>query len=288
MINERFPLLVSAPWALQHAGAPDLRIIDASWRLPGGGDARLDYLKRHIPGAVFFPIDEIADRSSDLPHMLPAPADFEQAMGSHGIRETDRVVVYDDQGLFSAARVWWTLKSMGHGEVAVLDGGLEAWIAAGGATTDIVPAHPPQTYRARFDRGRVATHDDVRAALADGTAIVLDARPAGRFSGKDQEPRPGLRPGAMPGASNVPASSLIGADGRLKPPLELKRTLEAAGALSGVSVITTCGSGVTAAILSLALEALGRSPSRLYDGSWAEWGRLANNPEAFPVVGGAR
>lgn len=262
-----------------------VRVVDASWRLPGQGDAHADYIKRHIPGAVFFPIDEIADKASGLPHMLPHPADFEKAIGALGIAEGDSVIVYDDQGLFSAARVWWTFKVMGHRQVAVLDGGLPAWIASGGGVTDAPSTPTPRRYRAQFDSRLIADHEAVRRALEYRSATVLDARPAGRFEGRDEEPRPGLLKGAMPGAKNIPSGSLI-ANGRLKPVVELARAFAAAGLGEDAPVITTCGSGVTAAILSLALEALGRSPARLYDGSWAEWGRSSNDRALFPVVPG--
>lgn len=286
-MNSRPPTpLVSAEWLVTHFKDPDLRIIDGSWRMPGGGDARAEYDQRHIPGAAFFAIDEIADRSTALPHMLPPPAAFEAAIGAMGISDGDRVVVYDDQGVFSAPRVWWTFKAMGHRAAFVLDGGLSAWIAAGGPTTNETPAPRPAHYAARPDPARVADAEDVRAALRDPGARVLDARPEGRFAGRDSEPRPGLLPGAMPGAANLPSAALIAADGRLLPPNQLDALFVAVGAKRADALITTCGSGVTAAILALGLEALGLGPARIYDGSWAEWGRLENDRARFPVVAG--
>lgn len=278
--------LVSTDWLAAHLGDPDVAVIDASWRMPGAGDARDDYLARHIPGAVFFAIDEIAERETSLPHMLARPEVFEAAVGAMGIGNASRVVVYDDQGLFSAARVWWTFRAMGHRAVAVLDGGLPKWLAEGRAVTPEVPAPRRAVFAAAPDRGLVAAHGEVRAGLASA-ALVLDARPAARFSGAAAEPRPGLRRGHMPGAANVPASAVIGPDGRLKAAAELKKIFEAAGLRPGRPVITSCGSGVTAAILSLGLDALGHRPCALYDGSWAEWGRDDNSSQEFPVEAGA-
>jgi thiosulfate/3-mercaptopyruvate sulfurtransferase len=278
--------LVSVEWLLQHINEPELRIVDASWRMPGSGDAYADYLQRHIPNAMFFPIDSIVDRDTDLPHMLPPAIEFERAMQGLGIANRHSVIVYDDRGVFSAPRVWWTFKAMGHGPVAVLDGGLPAWIAAGGAVTDAAPQFSYADYVAVPDVSRIASAADIRQALTDPTKAVLDARPAPRFLGREPEPRPGLACGAMPGARNLPFSELIQANGRLKDLAELDLAFMRRGASAGTPVITTCGSGVTAAILALGLEALGRGPARLYDGSWAEWGRLENDRTKFPVRAG--
>lgn len=278
--------LASTDWLAAHLGEPDVAIIDASWRMPGAGDARDDYEKRHIPGAAFFPIDDIAEKETSLPHMLARPEVFEAAVGAMGIGNVSRVVVYDDQGLFSAARVWWNFRAMGHSAVAVLDGGLPKWLAEGRTVTAEIPAPRRAAFAAAPDRGVIAAHGQVRAGLAGG-ALVLDARPAPRFSGAAAEPRPGLRRGHMPGAANVPASAVIGPDGRLKNASGLKEIFEAAGLRYGRPVITSCGSGVTAAILSLALDALGHEPCALYDGSWAEWGREENASQEFPVEAGA-
>jgi thiosulfate/3-mercaptopyruvate sulfurtransferase len=275
--------IVSTDWLARHLGESGLAVIDASWRMPGQGQARADYEKRHLPGAVFFDIDEIADRTTDLPHMLPAPEDFAAAVGRLGVATADRVVVYDDQGVFSAARVWWTFKTMGHGPVAVLDGGLPKWIAEGRPTTDEPSAPAPKAYRASLRRDCVADADRVRLALGDANALVLDARPAGRFLGQDPEPRAGLRRGRMPGAASLPWSSLIAADKTLKPPADLRAALAAAGVAPDRPIVTTCGSGITAAILSLALETIGHRRHGLYDGSWAEWGDERNDPLSFPV-----
>ncbi|MBB5519208.1 3-mercaptopyruvate sulfurtransferase [Amphiplicatus metriothermophilus] len=277
--------IVETNWLARHLGEPDLAVVDGSWRLPGQGHAREDYEKRHIPGAAFFDIDAIADRATPLPHMLPAPADFARAMETLGISSDDRVVVYDDAGLFSAARVWWTFRAMGHDAVAVLNGGLPKWIAEGRVLTD-APTRPRSgAFRARLRPELVRDAAAVRAALADGATLVLDARPAGRFEGRDPEPRAGLRFGHMPGAKNLPAGEIVNSDGTIKPPEALAALFEARGAIPGRPVITSCGSGVTAAILSLALARLGREAHGLYDGSWAEWGAADNDPALFPVVG---
>lgn len=278
--------LVSTDWLAAHLGEPDLVVIDASWRMPGGGDAHADYVKRHIAGAVFFPIDAIADRSTRLPHMLAAPEDFGRAVGALGVGDDCRIVVYDDQGLFSAARVWWNFLAMGHDAVAVLDGGLPKWIAEGRPLSDAAPQPAPRVFHARPRPELVADHRRVRDALS-GAACIIDARPAGRFRGLEAEPRPGLRSGHMPGAINIPASDLLDPGGRLKPPGELRRLLDAAGAADERPVIASCGSGITAAAPILALASLGRRPGAVYDGSWAEWGREDNDPDEFPVEAGA-
>lgn len=276
--------LVETAWLARHLGEPDIAVVDASWRLPGQGHAREDYDRRHIPGAVFFDIDEISDRSTSLPHMLPSPEDFARAVEALGISSGDRVVVYDDAGLFSAARAWWTFRVMGHEAVAVLNGGLPKWIAEGRVLTDAPTRARRGAFQARLRPELVRDAAAVRAALADGSALVLDARPPGRFEGRDPEPRPGLRRGHMPGARNLPASEIVNADGTVKPPEALAALFEARGATPDRPVITSCGSGVTAAILSLALARLGREAHGLYDGSWAEWGAADNDPALFPVV----
>jgi thiosulfate/3-mercaptopyruvate sulfurtransferase len=273
------PLISAAELAVR-LKEPGLRILDASWHLDER-DARADFTEAHIPGAVFLDLEAVSDADSDLPHTLPSPAAFAASAGVLGVSEGNAIVVYDTAGLFSAARVWWMLKIMGAGDVRVLDGGLPAWRAADLPVEDGVPPRPDfAVFSPRFETAAVAGLDDVRIALADGSQ-VLDARGAARFRGETPEPRPGVRPGHMPGALNLPYGSLLNVDGTMKRGAALETAFTEAGINLDRPVITTCGSGVTAAILTLGLDELGH-PSRLYDGSWAEWG----SPEGGPAVTG--
>lgn len=270
--------LISAAELAERLGEPGLRILDASWHLDGR-DARADFEAGHIPGALFFDLDASSDAHSSLPHMLPSPGAFTDRMETLGLNAGDRVVVYDTAGLFSAARVWWMLTIMGVADVRVLDGGFPAWRAVGGPVEGGGARHPrPGDFRARRDDGRIADRIDVRNALAGGFQVV-DARGAARFRGETPEPRPGLLAGHMPGALNLPYAAMLNADGTLKRGPALEAAFRDAGVDIDRPVITTCGSGVTAAILTLALAELGR-PSRLYDGSWADWGSVNGGPVA--------
>lgn len=260
------------------------KILDGSWRMPGNGNAIEHYHEEHIPGAVFFDIDKIAFQETTLPHMLPPPGQFAEQVGALGLSETDHIVVYDEAGVFSAARVWWSLRAMGHKNVAVLDGGLPKWKRENHPVTDDVTKITPTEYKPSPTPSRYAFASDVRDALAAKVSVV-DARPADRFAARAPEPRAGLRSGHMPGAVNLPSSSVVdGASGQMKSPTELRDLFANLGVDPSARVITSCGSGVTAAILSLALEIIGANDHAVYDGSWAEWGDEKNDEQLFPVV----
>jgi thiosulfate/3-mercaptopyruvate sulfurtransferase len=256
----------------------NLVAVDASYPSPGEPNrARAEYLEGHIPGAVFFDIDAISDRSSELPHTLTGPTHFGEAVGALGIGNGDTVVVYDTVGLYSAPRVWWTFRVFGAKEVFILDGGLPKWKAEGRPLEHGAVQRPPKTFHADMNVGAVATLGDVRMAVTDGSAQLVDARSAERFSGKAPEPRPGLRAGHMPGSFNVPFAKLV-ANGHLAPRAQIEKAFKESGVDLEKPTITTCGSGITAAILSFALESIGKEPKGLYDGSWAEWGARPDVP----------
>ena len=272
------PFLISPDELAGHLGKPGLSVVDASWYLPAQKRlAEPEFETAHIPGAVFFDQDAIVDPASSLPHTLPAAADFGAAVGRLGIRETDTIVVYDGMGLFSAPRVWWMFRAYGAKDVRILDGGFPAWQAGNHPVETGKVSPEPVTFEASFDADAVATLDEMRQVVDDGALQVVDARPADRFAGDAAEPRPGVRAGHMPGARNLPFLQLA-ENGRLKSPEELRAAFAAAGVDPDAPVVTSCGSGVTAAVLNLALETLGSRQHRLYDGSWTEWGGATDTP----------
>ncbi|CZT35171.1 3-mercaptopyruvate sulfurtransferase [Rhizobium sp. 9140] len=276
MREDKSPFVVNGDWLQERLGGATLRIVDASWYLPAHKrDPKSEYAAGHIPGAIFFDHDALSDATSGLPHTLPAPESFAASVGTLGIADTDTIVVYDGPGFFSAPRAWWMFRVMGAKEVYVLDGGLDGWKSEGRpVTTETSPVFPA-VFNPTFDARAVTSFTEMTHVVGEGRRQIADARSPGRFTGEEAEPRAGMRSGHMPGARSLPAGGFA-ANGRFKSLPELQKLVAEAGIDLDRPVVTSCGSGITAAIITLALQSLGHTDNTLYDGSWSEWGSRAD------------
>jgi thiosulfate/3-mercaptopyruvate sulfurtransferase len=279
-LNDPVPPVVSTDWLAARLGTPGLRVVDASWYLPGSArDAAAEYRAGHIPGAIFFDIDATSDQQSPLPHMLPAAADFAARMSSLGLSDSDMLVIYDGSGAnLSAGRVWWTFRTFGHERVAVLDGGMKKWRSEQRLIEEGPISLPPGNFTARLDARAVRDLAAIRANIENRSEQLVDVRSRGRFQGAEPEPRPGLRPGHVPGSINLPYTELVSSDGTLLPPEALRRRLAEAGVDVTRPIVATCGSGTSACALVLGLHSLGHTKTAVYDGAWSEWGARADTP----------
>ena len=277
-MGNKSAFVIDADWLEQRLGTPGLSIVDASWYMPAQKrDARAEHDAAHIPGAVFFDQDLVVDPDSTLPHTMPSPSLFARFAGSMGISADDTIVVYDGPGFQSAPRVWWMFRIMGVFQVYILDGGFQRWKDAGRPVTAEPTKTAPNVFHVDYDASKVVSLAEMRKIVDTGSLQIADARSAGRFEGTDPEPRPGLRSGHMPGARSVPSTSLS-ENGEFLPLDRLKAVLEGAGLDLNKPVVTSCGSGVTAAVITLALQSLGHGDNKLYDGSWTEWGGMTDTP----------
>lgn len=276
---DQSPFVVSFDWLKSRLGQPDLKIVDASWYLPAQNrDGRAEFAASRIPGAVFFDQDSIVDETSDLPHTIPDPAGFASAAGALGLSETDTIIVYDGPGMFTAPRVWLLLRIFGAGNTYVLDGGFDSWKQQGLPVETTAPAQPlPAVFNPTLNARAITTFDQMRAIVDTSSSQIADARGPGRFTGVEAEPRAGMRSGHMPGARNVPFP-VLSEGGKLKSLPALRQALEASGLDLDKPVVTSCGSGVTAAVITLALQSVGHRNNTLYDGSWSEWGGREDTP----------
>lgn len=274
--------LVTAEWLLSNIKAPDLRVVDATWFAPFTNPpetGRQAWSRGHIPGAVHFDIDVIADQTNPLPHMMPDAVTFSSRVRKLGIGDGNRIVIYDQNRFFASARVWWMLRVMGHRDVHVLDGGLAAWVEAGGELEDLPPVMVERHFTPRVRADLIMDAAGMEALVGSARMAIVDARPDGRFFGRDPEPREGLKSGHIPGSVNVPGTALITEDGHMQPASKLANLFQNPVA----PTVTTCGSGVTAAITALALARLGNWDVAVYDGSWSEWASSPSRPIATDV-----
>jgi len=276
---DQSPFVVSFDWLNSRIGEPGLKIVDASWYLPAQNrDGAAEFAAARIPGAVFFDQDSIVDKTSNLPHTIPQSAEFARAAGALGLSESDTIVVYDGPGMFTAPRVWWLLRIFGAGNTYVLDGGFDSWKQQGLPVETDAPATPaPADFNPTLNARAISGFDEMRKIVDTGVSQIADARGPGRFTGVEAEPRSGMRSGHMPGARNVPFP-ILSEGGKLKSIPELRQALEASGLDLDKPVVTTCGSGVTAAVITLALQSVGHRNNTLYDGSWSEWGGREDTP----------